>query len=133
MDEGLCASLETCPLATRLANPVRGPFRRLSLVIRFRRRAGKSQLPSFDAKLFWQPHSLAVPGLKYASDGHDLPPRYIYTNVYTFARANSRGLGRADVEKGYDGFSGIWGILLERMAGTTRLELATSAVTALPG
>jgi hypothetical protein len=30
---------------------------------------------------------LAVPRLKYASDGHDLPLGYIYTNVYTFASA----------------------------------------------
>src|SRR5580700_1508345 len=48
---------------------------------------------AFDAKLFWQPHSLAVPGLKYASEGHDLPPGYIYSNVYTFASANSEALG----------------------------------------
>jgi hypothetical protein len=42
---------------------------------------------------------LAVPGLKYASDGHDLPPGYIYSNVYTLASSNSRALGRAEVEK----------------------------------
>jgi len=42
---------------------------------------------------------LAVPGLKYASDGHDLPPGYIYSNVYTLASANSGALGRAEVEK----------------------------------
>jgi hypothetical protein len=35
---------------------------------------------------------LAVPGLKYASDSHDLPPGYIYSNVYTFSSANSRAL-----------------------------------------
>jgi hypothetical protein len=35
------------------------------------------------------------------------------------------------VEQGHDGFSEIRGTLLEEMAGTARLELATSAVTVL--
>jgi hypothetical protein len=39
--------------------------------------------------------------LKYASDSHDLPPGYIYSNVYTFISANSRALGRAEGEKGH--------------------------------
>ena len=135
MDEGLCASLGTCPLATRLANPARGPFRQLSLVIRFRRAPENLNFRAFDTKLFWQPHSLAVPRLKYASDGHDLPPEYIYSNVYTFTSA--RGEGEKLAPKGtggrafcvLDGFSEIRTTLLEEMAGTTRLELATSAVT----
>ena len=41
--------------------------------------------------------------------------------------------GRAEVEKGNDGLSEIRRTLLEGMAGTTRLELATSAVTASRG
>jgi hypothetical protein len=39
--------------------------------------------------------------------------------------------GNRPCEKGHDGFSEIGLTLLERMAGTTRLELATSAVTAI--
>jgi hypothetical protein len=64
----------------------------------------------------------------------------IYTAMYIHLQALIPGLcGEQRTRRGakgtepfcvFDGFSGIRAALLERMAGTTRLELATSAVTA---
>ena len=44
VDEGLCASLGTCPMATQLANAIRGPFRFVAAPENF-------DLRAFDAKL----------------------------------------------------------------------------------